>query len=110
MSRGVSLLILLACAMLEAGGDALARKGMHAESQTTRLAFYAMAAAVLFAYGWLVNRPPWSFGELLGIYVMLFFVVAQAISWIVFHERPTPAIWAGGTLIVAGGIVMSVWR
>ena len=48
MNRGVALLILLVCAMLEAGGDALARKGMHAESQAARLGFYAMAALVLF--------------------------------------------------------------
>lgn len=110
MSRSFALAILLACAILEAGGDALARKGMHAASQTTRLAFYAAAAVVLFAYGWLVNRPPWSFGSLLGIYVVLFFVVAQAISWIFFHEPPTTPIWVGGALVVAGGVVMSVWR
>jgi len=110
MSRGVALGILLVCAMLEAGGDALARKGIHAGSTTARVGFFAMAAAVLFAYGWLVNRPPWSFGTLLGIYVVFFFVVAQAVSWIFFHERPSLAIWIGGALIVSGGVVMSVWR
>lgn len=110
MSRGVSLLILLVCAMLEAGGDALARKGMHAASQASRIGFYAAAAVVLFAYGWLVNRPPWSFGTLLGIYVVLFFVVAQAVSWIFFQEPPTTSAWVGGGLIVAGGVVMTVWR
>ena len=110
MSRGLALLILLICAVLEAGGDALARKGMHAGSQSARLGFYAMAAVVLFTYGWLVNRPPWSFGSLLGIYVVLFFVVAQALSWLVFHERPTLPVLVGGSLIVGGGLVMSVWR
>lgn len=110
MSRPLALFILLACAILEAGGDALARKGMHAESNTARLGFYLMAAAVLFCYGWLVNRPPWSFGTLLGIYVVLFFVVAQAVSWIFFSERPTLAIWIGGALVVSGGLVISVWR
>ena len=110
LSRGVALLILLVCAMMEAGGDALARKGMHAESNTVRIGFYAMAAVVLFAYGWLVNRPPWSFGSLLGIYVVLFFVVAQAVSWVFFNERPTFGIWLGGALVVSGGVVMSVWR
>lgn len=96
--------------MLEVGGDALARKGMHAGSQSARLGFFAMAAVVLFSYGWLVNRPPWSFGALLGIYVVLFFVVAQAVSWVFFHERPTPGVWVGGALVVGGGVVMSVWR
>jgi drug/metabolite transporter (DMT)-like permease len=109
LSRGFALLILLVCAVLEAGGDALARKGMHAGSQPVRIGFFALAAVVLFAYGWLVNRPPWSFGTLLGIYVVFFFIVAQAVSWIFFQERPTPAVWLGGALIVTGGAVMSVW-
>ena len=110
MSGGIAFLILLACAVLEAGGDALARKGMHAQSGAARIGFYTAAAAVLFAYGWLVNRPPWSFGSLLGIYVVLFFVVAQTISWVFFHEQPSTGIWVGGALIVTGGVVMSVWR
>lgn len=110
MSRGAALLILLTCALLEAGGDALARKGMHAGSLASRIGLYAGAAVVLFAYGWLVNRPPWSFGSLLGIYVVLFFAVAQAIAWVFFHEQPTTPIWVGGALILTGGLVISVWR
>ena len=110
VNRGIILLTLLACALLEMGGDALARRGMHAQSQVARAGFFALAAAVLFAYGWLVNRPPWSFGALLGIYVVMFFVVSQAIAWSAFGERPTAGIWLGGALVVAGGIVMSAWR
>ena len=57
-----------------------------------------------------MNRPPWSFGSLLGIYVVLFFVVAQALAFSVFGERPTPALMIGGLLIVSGGIVVTVMR
>ena len=110
MNRGLILLTLLACALLEVGGDALARRGMHAQSQAARVGFFALAAIVLFAYAWLVNRPPWSFGTLLGIYVALFFAVSQAVAWFAFGERPTTGIWLGGALVVTGGIVMSVWR
>ncbi len=110
MSRPLILLTLLVCALLEVGGDALVRRGMHAGSQAARVGFFVMAAAVLFAYGWLVNRPPWSFGTLLGIYVVMFFVVSQVVGWVAFGERPGVAMWVGGGLVVAGGIVMSVWR
>lgn len=110
MSRTAGFLILLVCALLEAGGDALARKGMHAGTMASRVGLYALAAAVLFAYGWLVNRPPWSFGSLLGIYVVLFFVVAQVLAFTVFGEKPTPALIMGGLLIVAGGVVVTVFR
>jgi small multidrug resistance family-3 protein len=107
VSRVFAVLILLACACLEAGGDALARGGMHARSTGARVARYIAAAAVLFACGWLVNRPPWSFGSLLGVYVVLFFVVAQAIGWVAFGEKPGSHILMGGALIVAGGIAIA---
>ena len=110
MSKLTAFLILLVCALLEAGGDALARKGMHAEAMASRVGFYVAAAVVLFAYGWLVNRPPWSFGSLLGIYVVLFFVVAQVLAFTVFGEKPTPSLAIGGLLIVSGGLVITVLR
>lgn len=103
-------LILAACALLEAGGDALVRKGMHAATLLNRLLLYICAAAMLFAYGWLVNRPSWSFGSLLGIYVVLFFVTAQFLSIIMFGDKLTTPIVAGGALIVAGGVVITLWR
>ena len=110
MSKLTAFLILLACALLEAGGDALARKGMHAGSLASRAGLYLAAAIVLFAYGWLVNRPPWSFGSLLGIYVVLFFVVAQVLAFTVFGERPTAPLLIGGLLIVSGGVLITVMR
>ncbi len=110
MSRLTAFAILAICALLEAGGDALVRKGMHADSIARRAALYVFAAAVLFAYGWLVNRPPWSFGSLLGIYVVLFFVVAQILAFTVFGERPTPWLAIGGLLIISGGILITVLR
>ena len=110
MSRLTAFATLAVCALLEAGGDALVRRGMHAASFANRLALYLTAAMALFAYGWLVNRPPWSFGSLLGIYVALLFVVAQALGYFVFGDKPTLPIVAGGTLIVAGGLVITLWR
>ena len=110
MNRGVAFLILLVCAFLEAGGDALVRKGMHAPTLLQRLALYLFGAVALFAYGWLVNRPPWSFGSLLGVYVVLFFVVAQLLAICLFGERPGAPILIGGTLIVSGGLLITFWR
>lgn len=109
VSRTKVIALLALCALLEAGGDALIRKGMLA-APGTRLAFYATGAVVLFLYGWLVNRPPWTFGSLLGVYVVLFFVVAQLLALFVFHEKLTVPIATGGALIVAGGLVITFWR
>jgi small multidrug resistance family-3 protein len=109
MSRTTSLVVLFVAALLEAGGDALVRSALHTSATATRLAFFALGAVVLFSYGYVVNKPAWDFGRLLGIYVVFFFVVAQAISWLVFNQRPTTPIVVGGAFIVAGGVVMSVF-
>jgi small multidrug resistance family-3 protein len=108
MRQATALLILFAAAVLEAGGDALVRSGIHASVSSTRLLFWSIGAVVLFSYGYVVNAPPWDFGRLLGIYVVFFFVVAQVISWAAFHQRPDRWMMIGGCLVIAGGIVMSV--
>ena len=100
------LVILLVAAVLEAGGDALVRAGLRSASVWRPLLF-AMGGAVLFLYGYLVNTPDWNFGRLLGVYVVLFFLVAQAISWVAFKQTPDGSTMVGGAFIVAGGLIMS---
>jgi len=108
MRQTTALLILFVAAVLEAGGDALVRSGIHASVSGTRFLFWLMGAVVLFSYGYVVNAPPWDFGRLLGIYVVFFFVVAQIISWAAFHQRPDRWIVIGGSFVVLGGLVMSI--
>jgi len=80
------------------------------QSWATRGGLFALGALVLFAYGLTVNAPAWDFGRLLGIYVTLFFVVAQAINWIAFGQAPTLPILVGGLLIISGGLTITLWR
>jgi hypothetical protein len=108
MRRLSALLVLLLAATLEAGGDALVRLGLHASSLSTRTGLLASGAVVLFAYGYSVNAPQWDFGRLLGVYVVLFFVVAQVMAGLVFHQPPTRAVYLGGGFIVLGGISLSL--
>jgi|ERR1700745_1861831 drug/metabolite transporter (DMT)-like permease len=108
MTRVQATLVLLIAALLEAGGDAIVRGALHRESAFARFVLFVIGGCVLFAYGWLVNSPPWNFGELLGLYVVFFFVIAQAISWIAFGQVPTRAVLLGGLLVVSGGIVIAV--
>jgi len=108
MTRMNALAVLLGAAVLEAGGDAVMRVGLHKQIPGQRLLFFGLAAGLLFAYGWTVNAPPWDFGKLLGIYVVFFFLVAQLISWVFFKETPSLAHVIGGALICAGGLVISL--
>jgi len=94
-------------AVLEAGGDALVRSGLLAANSVKKAIWFGVAGLVLFGYGYLVNSPPWDFGKLLGVYVVLFFLVAQAIAWIFFHQKPGSAVMIGGLFIVTGGIIIA---
>ena len=111
MNNFVILLLLAVAATMEAGGDALARAALHSQAvPMVRVGIFAAAGLVLFVYGVTVNLPPWDFGRLLGVYVSLFFVVAQIINFFAFGTKPTMQIVAGGALIVAGGMLMTFWK
>ena len=110
MSKLFALACLVLAALLEAGGDALVRRGMPHQGILPRAGFLGLGAAALFAYGVFVNTPPWDFGRLLGVYVAIFFVAAQAINFFAFNATPGWPVVAGGTLIILGGLVMTVWQ
>lgn len=99
-------MFLALAAVLEVGGDALVRWGLKGG----RWYGMALGAVVLFAYGLSVNLPKWDFGRLMGVYIAVFFVVAQATAVVFFHERLQLPTIVGGALIIAGGILITVWR
>jgi drug/metabolite transporter superfamily protein YnfA len=110
MGYGTAMVLLFVAAVLEAGGDALMRAGMHNSELAGRPLFLLAGCLVLSAYGYTVNAPPWNFGRLLGVYVAFFFVVSQLIAWLGFGQKPTAGILFGGVLIVAGGLVVSLGK
>lgn len=110
MGNFVPMLILALAALLEAGGDALVRAGLNAGPSIQRTGYLLGGAAVLFAYGLTVNTPSWDFGRLLGVYVTLFFVAAQAINFLAFGVEPGLPIYVGGAFIIAGGLLMTFWH
>ena len=110
MKTPLTLSLLVVAAALEAGGDALIRSGLFGPPPLRRGLLLTSGALVLFAYGCFVNLPRWDFGRLLGVYVAAFFVMAQAINWVGFGQKPSLPILVGGGLIVAGGFVITLWR
>lgn len=103
-------LVLLAAALLEAGGDAVLRKALFEHAGLARLALFAAGACVLLAYGTLLNLAPLEFGQVVGLYIAILFVVWQAITFVAFGKLPTLPILAGGSLIIAGGLLITYWR
>ncbi len=101
--RELALLIL--AAILEVGGDALIRNGL----KTGGIGLMLAGVVVLSAYGFMVNLTKLDFGHLMGLYIVLFFIVSQAVAVLVFKERIPTSMWAGGSLVILGGLVMTLW-
>jgi len=105
-----AFLILLIAASLEVFGDACFQSGLYRSSGSTRALWFCAGIAILAGYGLFVNLPQWDFGKLLGVYVALFFLVAQIVAKLRFGQSPTAPILVGGTLIVSGGLVITFWK
>jgi small multidrug resistance family-3 protein len=102
--------VLILAAFLEAFGDSFFQVSFYRSSGIGRVMTFVAGAVVLTAYGSVVNVPRWDFGKLLGVYVVLFFLMAQLLAKLRFGQSPTPPIYAGGSLIVAGGLVIAFWK
>jgi drug/metabolite transporter superfamily protein YnfA len=110
MKASFTALLLLVAACLEVGGDAIVRVGLKHHEGSLQLLFVALGGVVLLAYGIFVNLAPADFGRLLGIYVVLFFIVAQLVNLVAFGVRPGAGILVGGAFILIGGTVMTLWK
>jgi small multidrug resistance family-3 protein len=108
-NRTGALMVLLMAAFLEAYGDSCFQAGLYRSSGASRALALLVGAASLASYGLVVNMPRWDFGRLLGVYVVLFFLCAQVIAWVKFGQRPSFAVMAGGALITAGGLIISIF-
>lgn len=96
-----AFVILVAASALEVGGDALVRIGLGGPSYSI-----AAGAVTLFAYGVVVNKSGLDFNRLMGVYIAVFFVVSQVISFVLFRQIPDDRMILGGGFIVAGGLLI----
>jgi small multidrug resistance family-3 protein len=97
--------LLFLAALLEVGGDAGVRAGLRGH----RWGLLAGPAALVL-YGFVVNLTRWDFGRLMGVYIAVFFIVAQLVAVLVLRERLQPPALVGGALIIAGGLVLTFWH
>jgi len=101
----LTLIALVAAALAEVLGDLGMRLGLGGRAWG-----YALGGLLLAGYGLLVNQPALAFGRALGLYIAVFFVVSQAVAFLTLGERPSVPLLIGGSLIVAGGLVIHFAR
>ena len=105
-----ALVVLSCAAFLEALGDSYFQTAFYRSTGLSRVLWIAAGAVVLASYGCVVNIPTWDFGKLLGAYVVLFFIMAQVLNKVRFHQSPTAPVYVGGSLIIVGGLVVAFWK
>ena len=105
-----AFLVLTLAAFLEAHGDAFFQSAFWDRPAAGRAWTIVFGTIVLALYGSVVNLPRWEFGKLLGLYVVLFFLMAQLQAKLRFGQSPTLPIYVGGGFIVTGGLVIALWK
>ena len=104
------LLVLALAAYLEVQGDACFQAGLYHSSGAKQICWFVSGAIVLVCYSLFLNSSKIDFGKLLGIYVVLFFLVAQMVAKLQFHQSPSKPIYLGGAFVVVGGLIMTLWK
>src|SRR5258708_40275761 len=57
-----------------------------------------------------LNWAPLPFERVVGLYMATLFCLWQVVTFVSFRTAPSLPILAGGTLIVAGGLIVTFWR
>jgi hypothetical protein len=103
-------LLLVLATTLEVSGDAVVRLGIYHHAGLVRLACFLAGVALLFGYASFLNTAPVDFVRIVGLYIATLFIIWQIISFLVFRSAPGLPNLLGGTLIIAGGLIVTFWR
>ncbi len=104
------LIFLIIATTLEVSGDAVVRMALYNHSGLVRVLLFLSGSGLLFGYGLFLNLAPLEFGQVVGLYIATLFVVWQIINYVFFGVLPTMPILIGGTLVVAGGMIITFWK
>jgi hypothetical protein len=102
--------LLLVATTLEVSGDAVVRLAIYNHTGVVRAAVLLAGAVLLLGYGLSLNTAPIPFFRVVGLYIATLFVVWQTISFLVFRALPDVSVYVGGSLVIAGGLVITFWR
>ena len=102
--------LLVIATLLEVSGDAIVRMAIYNHVGLVRIGLFLIGAMLLFGYGSFLNLAPLEFGQVVGLYIATLFVVWQVINFIAFKTLPTAPILIGGSLVIAGGAVITFWK
>ena len=101
---------LIVATVLEVSGDAIIRMCVYNHTGLARIGLALIGTILLFGYGLFLNLAPVEFSQVVGLYIATLFVVWQIINYVAFKSVPSLPIMVGGSLIVAGGLIVTFWK
>ena len=101
---------VVAATIFEASGDAVIRLSLHSHSFAGRLILFLVGSLLLALYGTSLNLAPVDFAAVTGLYLASLVVAFQVANYFFFRTTPTLAVILGGSLVVAGGLVIYFWK
>jgi small multidrug resistance family-3 protein len=101
---------LIVATTLESFGDATVRIGLYNRSGASQIAVLLGGGVLLFGYGVMLNLAPLPFERVVGLYIATLICTWQVVTFVTFRTVPSLPILVGGTLIVAGGLIVTFWR
>ena len=104
------VILLLIATILEVSGDAVVRVAIYNHVGPVRHVLFIAGAALLLGYGTFLNFAPLEFGQVVGLYLATLFIVWQVINFVAFRAVPTVPIIVGGSLVIAGGTIITFWK
>jgi drug/metabolite transporter superfamily protein YnfA len=104
LTKSTVILVMIAAAVLEVGGDALIRRGLRGG----RLALVIVGFLVLGSYGVVVNRLELDFSSLLGAYVGFFALVSVLAGRLLFGDRVPATTWFGLVVVLIGSAIIQL--
>ena len=104
------IFFLLVATGLEVSGDAIVRMAIFNQIGFARIGLMLTGAVLLLGYGTFLNLAPVEFGQVVGLYIATLFVIWQVVTFFAFRTLPTVPILVGGSLVIAGGMIITFWR
>ena len=83
---------------------------MFERAGAARVATILGGGALLLIYGLMLNVAPLPFARIVGLYIATLFLSWQLVTFVTFRTVPNMPTLAGGALIVAGGLIVSLWK
>jgi len=103
-------LFVLMATVFEAVGDAIVRSALHQGNLRARIGLFLLGSICLTLYGTSLNLAPVEFAQVVGFYIAMLFIMFQIANYAFFRVIPTVPVLAGGSLVIAGGLIIGLWR